>query len=356
MKRHPLRFLIAALVLAGCAGPAALDTGEPLVDAHRPRPAAVWERDVGRQVEFAPVPAGDTWLLAVTDKALWRMRGEDGTVLWRRKLPASPTSSPVLCDSTVVVATDVPSEHVLGIALADGEVRWKRPFGLGLPAGEDTVLIVAARGGQVARLDPASGEPVWRARRRGAGWRAPALRIAEGLVLVPVRRDSVAAIRLADGGPAWSVAVGPWPRISAGTGPAVVATDDSVLTVIDPADGSLGARRDLGSMTAGAPVVRGDTVAVALRNGTVLLLRLPSLETIWSRELEPPLVAAPCFKEGTVLQPGARGIVHGFRAADGSPAGAWYHPERILAPPGLESDLLLISGERGMVAVYRRGS
>jgi outer membrane protein assembly factor BamB len=356
MKRNLLVTVAALGILAGCAGPASLDTGEPLVGADRPRPPAVWERDVGRAVEFAPVPAAGAWLVPATDNVLWRIRRRDGEVLWRRKLPGSPTASPVVCDSMVVVATDVPSERVVGIALEDGEERWKRPFGLGLPAGRDTLLVVASREGQVARLDPASGEPLWRARLPGAGWRTPALRAGRHLVLVPVRPDSVVALRLADGRPAWSAAVGPWPRVSAGEGPVVVAADDSTLSVLDPADGSLSARRALGSMTAGRPVVRGDTVAVALRNGTLLLLELPSLAVIWFRELEPPLVAAPCFHEGTLLQPGARGIVYGFAAAAGTPIGRWYHPERILASPDLESGLLVIAGERGTVAAYRRAS
>ncbi len=345
--------LLCLAAVAGCAGNRSLNTGEAALDPDRPRPAETWERDLGRALASSPVALPDGWLAAETGRGLWRL-GREGGEVWRRKLPASPTQAPAVCESTVVIGVDVPGNEVVGLALADGESRWKHRFAVPLCAGRDSFLVVAARGGAVARLAPADGAVRWRAHLPGAGWRAPALRVAEDLVLVPIRPDSLAALRLSTGVEAWRVRIGPWPRVSAEEGAILAVADDSTLARIDPADGSARARRRLAGMAAGVPVTAGDRAVLAIRDGTVLAVRSADLGTIWSRPLEAPLVAAPWVGGGEVVQPGPRGDLYRMSLADGAPRGRFRHPEFLISSPAGERDLVAQGGARGTLVVYRR--
>ena len=61
------------------------------------------------------------------------------------------------------------------------------------------MLILAARGGRLIRLDPESGEEIWEVMETGAGWSPPVLLRDRDLVVVPIRPDSVIARRIDDG-------------------------------------------------------------------------------------------------------------------------------------------------------------
>jgi outer membrane protein assembly factor BamB len=347
--------LLFLLLLPSCFAPSSLDTGDPVIDRReRPYPDPLWIRDVGRAVEFSPVSLEDSWLVVVTDGAMLRVSREKGKTYWKRKLPAPPTDGPMVFQDVVVVATDVPRGRVVAYRLEDGKELWEWGEALTLPAGRDTVLVLSARGGAVIRLDPFTGREIWKRRVPGAGWRPPALRVAEELVLVPVRPDSVLALSVGDGERVWGQQVGSWPLVSIDEGPLVVATDDSVLSVLDPLQGDVEARLEMGAMSAGPPVERNGTVYVALRSGLLVALRTDDLSSIWRRRFEAPFVSPPHVRGGLLFQAGARGVVHMVDVWSGEPVGEYGHIEQVLAAPRTRAEEVAVGGERGTLIVYRR--
>ncbi len=318
-------------------------------------PARLWVRDLGRAIEVTPVAVKGTLLAATTDGKLWRLAVEDGAERWKCKLYSSPTASPLVCGSTVVVATDAPRYIVEGVDLETGEVLWKEPFAFpALPAAFDTVLVVVARGGRIVRLDAATGARRWEARLPGAGWKPPVVRAAEGRVLVPVRPDSLIALDLATGKRAWGVSLGalPWP----GAERRSVRRADRGGRAPAPRSGERRADRPAGSgRHAGRAAGRVRRIGCPSRCATVVscCLRIGDLETVWSRALAPPLVTPPVADGDGVVEAGPLGIVIAI-GADGQPGATYHHPELILAAPLVLGDILIAGGAKGTLIAYRR--
>jgi len=346
------------LVVSGslsCFAPASFDSGEPVIDeAERPYPAPLWAKSTGRAVQYPAVATEDSWLVVGTEGPLWRLARKDGTVVWKQKLPATARSSPVLLDSLVVVATDVPRGQVLAYRYRDGENVWTWGRGLALPAGRDSVLVLVLRGGRALRLDPAHGGVDWEQDVPGGGWTPPALRLQEGIVLVPVRPDSLLALSLGNGERVWARDVGGWAYVNVEEGPLIVATTDSTLLVLDPATGEEQAREELGSLPTGPPVLQNGVVYLSLRNGVLMALDEDDLRSRWRRSLTPPLVAPPSVRGGLLFQAADLGRVIMFDVHTGAPVGEYGHTELVVTTPVSVAEEVAIGGDRGTLIVFRR--
>jgi outer membrane protein assembly factor BamB len=350
------RAAIAVIILAfpGCGGPRPLDTGAPLIDDHRPLSHLLWQKDLGRSLEFPPLSVDGSWLAAPTGGALYRLDAATGNEMWKRKLPASPTASPLLLGEVVVGATDAPEGEVVGVDLDSGEELWKWGRALALPAGQDSMLVLATRAGRVIRLDPRDGTEVWQIELEGAGWKSPSFFPHRAWIAVPVRPDSVVALRVTDGGRIWSSRVGSWPQVGCGDSLLAVATDDSTLLVLDVETGETQESVRIDAMPAGPPVVENELVHLALRNGSVLAMDLGRLELVWKCDLDPPLVSAPLVHEHFVLQAAPRGRVYGLDRTTGNVVGVLNHPETLVASPRAGGEEVAVGGHKGTLGVYRR--
>ena len=352
IKRAAVTVFILAFL--GCGGPQSLDTGEPLIDVHRPLSHLLWQKDLGRSLEFPALPAGTSWLAAPTGGSLYRLDGGSGEEMWKRKLPASPTAEPLLFGGIVVVATDAPEGEVVGVDLESGEEMWKWGRALSLPTGRDSVLVLATRSGRVVRLDPRDGTEVWQVELPGAGWKTPVFLPRPGLVAIPVRPDSLVALQVVDGERAWASAVGSWPQVGYGDSLLAVATDDSTLLVLNTDTGVERGRMRIEAMPAGAPVVENDLIHLALRNGSVMAIEINHLRLVWKSDLDPPLVSAPLVHEHYVLQAAPRGRVYGLDRTSGNVVGVLNHPEPLVASPRAAGETLAVGGHKGTLVVYRR--
>jgi outer membrane protein assembly factor BamB len=318
-------------------------------------PAPLWSKDLGRAVELAPVPWEESWVVAVTQGPLRRLRRANGEEVWKRKLPGTVRGAPVVCGSVVVVALEGGTEEIHAVDLASGEPVWKRTARASLLAGGPDRLLSADDRGVVRRLVPATGDVQWAVELWGAGWRPPISWAQEGLWLVPVRPDSVVALEADTGARRWGSAVGSWPLLAVLGVAAYAATADSQIVRLDPADGRILARRPLGAMPAGPPVAGEDLVHLALRDGTVLAFA-PDLAVRWEERLDPPLVSAPVVSRGDLFQAGSLGRVHRLEAATGRVLSAYLHAEFLVASPGVAADQIAVAGDGGRLLAYPRGA
>jgi len=305
-------------------------------------------------VEYPAVATEDSWLVVGTEGSVWRLSRTDGHVIWKEKLPASPRSAPLVLDSLVVVATDVPRGQVVAYRYRDGETVWTWGRGLALPAARDSVLVLVLRGGRVLRLDPRHGGVDWQQALPGSGWTPPALRTEEGLVLVPARPDSLVALSVGDGTQVWARDVGGWAYVSEEEGPLFVATTDSTLLRLDAGTGEERARIGLGALPAGPPVVKSGVVYLSLQNGVVLALDDEDLDTRWRRRFDPPLVAPPAVRGGLLFQAGDLGRVFMIDAHSGAVVGEYGHRELVVTSPAYAAEEVAVGGNRGTLIVYRR--
>jgi len=195
-----------------------------------------WEADLGDDASgVTPVVAGDQVIASASDPNLVQaLDAATGAVRWT--VPdvwfAEP---PVVVGDTVVVSSGAAAT---ALALADGSVRWETPFddsmlwtGL-VPAGDQ--LVAGTSDGRVVGIDAATG----------------AVRF-----VTPVPRGDLTI---------WSVAV---------VGGTVIAyDDDSSLTGISLADGSVAWALDASAQFPGSMAALGDSAAVWLESGDLVLL------------------------------------------------------------------------------------
>ena len=357
-KRRPRGFLacvpLAVLALAACSTHPRLESGDPLIEAEAPGQREVWRRDLGRALQLPAVAAGEDWIVAPTEGSLYRLSGKSGDVVWRRKLRSGATSRPVVCGDMVIVSTDLSQAEVLGISLADGSVKWKWGQSLGYLAALDSVVVFAGRGGHIVAFDPRTGTVKWEHSRPGSGWRPTAALATRGLVFIPIRPDSVLALN-GDGTERWMRQVGSWPHVAATAQDLIVSTDDSTLYRLDPETGDERAHRSLSAIAAGDPVVEGDRIYMALRDGSLLALDLETLSDRWVTRFEPPLVSAPLVGEDLIAQCGTRGRIY-LVSDTGAPVDTLRHPEALEASPAGTTARLAVGGIGGTLVLFRKQS
>ncbi len=344
--------VLLAAAAAGCAGPAPLDTGDALTGNGSGPPPALWSRDLGRGFEVPPSLVDGDWIVGMPEGTLFRLDGRTGERRWRRKLAGPVTEPAFAMDTLLVVGVDAPGDRIAALRPGDGDKVWRKSFAVPLVVGEDSVLVGVSRGGRVERLRPGTGGAMWRKRYPGAGWRRPLLRLGEGLVLVPVRRDSVYALRLEDGSRAWGANLGAWPDLAGAPAAVAATTDDSLLVIVDPATGRETARRRLDALAAGPPLRSGDAWIVSLRNGEVAAFAGAGLDPVWTRRVESPLVVPAVLFGASVVQPGARGRIDFLDPATGAVTGSWGFPQRLIVPAVVGNGLLAVGGARGTLWVF----
>jgi outer membrane protein assembly factor BamB len=311
----------------------------------------VWSRDLGRAVEYSPIPVEDGWLIAVTGNAVLRVNAETGEEIWKHKLGSAP-AAPAVCAGVAVVACDYPEYKIVGVSLETGKEMWKLDRVRGTVTGTGDRLFLVTRGGAVRRLDPATGDETWEAALEGAGWSDPVHWPGADLLLVPVRPDSLVALHADSGERVWSRPVGTSPRVAAGELGAAVANAEGGLLLLDGL-GTVTARAALAGRAAGPPAMQGDRIVVALDSGEVRAYRGSRLEVLWSRRLGAPLVAAPVTGGGLVAQSAPRGGVHFMRLVDGDVTATAWHEETLITGPAYGRAGWIVAGRDGTVALFR---
>jgi len=136
---------------------------------------ALWKFETGGPINAAVALAGDTVLVSNSLNRLFALDAVSGEFKWRREREKSNDytmlgqSAPLVVDDTVYVGFS--DGHVMAYAVEDGATLWGRDISHGATRFRDVdsdpvlyrgSLLVSSFAGGLHRLDPASGEIVWR--------------------------------------------------------------------------------------------------------------------------------------------------------------------------------------------------
>ncbi len=268
----------------------------PALRLPAPRANADWG-----QLNAGPTHAAPAAALDLPLTTAWSVELGEGSAR-RRRLHVAP----VVADGRVFA---MDAGATLSAVSTAGQVLWRAPlappeerstqgFGGGLAAA-DGALVAATGLGEVLRLDPASGEILWRTAVDGPVRGAPV--IAGGRAFVVARGDLAYAVDLATGAVLWRVqALGDGPGVLGGAGPAVRGP----LVVLPFASGEVrgvlaengltvwtaavrGGRRGLVrsgiTAVAGDPVIDGQTVYAGNQAGRLVALDRRSGQPVWTQ-------------------------------------------------------------------------
>ena len=197
----------------------------------------------------APATAGDLVLLPIPSGELIAARRDTGMERWRRVIAGQRpgmayagvtdiTGDPVVVGDTIHVGNQ--SGRVMALNRSDGSIRWtadEAAYGAVWPVG-DALFMLSDRN-RIVRLDAQSGARVW----------------AQDLPLFTDTRERRRAEIFGHYGP-----------VLAG-GRLVVASNDGLLRMFDPASGEMVESLDLPSGAAAAPIVVDRTLYVVSRDG-----------------------------------------------------------------------------------------
>lgn len=286
----------------------------PLPDALAgERPAEVWSRRAGRGFT-GPIVAVDSVVYGGGyDRQVYAVRTSDGEVLWKTRLGGPMSGGVLVTDSMVYAATARPDGELYAIRRRDGDMLWREPTGRTIVplarAGDVIVTHTLERG--VVGVNTRTGRIAWRTRARPG--RA-----------APVAIDSV-----------------------------VIATAVDTVYRIDPANGAILLRRPLRSSVLGGWAVRDGRLIGGTTDSTVIALDPATLEPVWFRKVDAPVMATPVVRGDTIIAVSRLGTIYRLVGADSpvlEPVATLRWP--VTAPPVLFGDLIVLGGADGTLRAY----
>jgi outer membrane protein assembly factor BamB len=226
-------------------------------------------------------------------------------------------------DPVRVTPRPSPTETPIAIDLPEADRRWTTELGA-LPTDgvgfADGAAYVPA-GGELLRVDAATGRIEWRADVGSAVGTTPAVAVAGAEPRVVVGGgDGITAFGVTEGRQRWHVetpaAVRSSPAVREGR--VVVGGDDGVVRALALADGTEQWRVETGGSVLSSPAVSSDTAFVGSDDGVVRALALADGTERWRVETGGPVRSSPAVADGTVFVGSRDRHLYALSAADGS--------------------------------------
>jgi outer membrane protein assembly factor BamB len=238
--------------------------------------------------------------------------------VWRTDVGRGIAGSPALTEDLVVVAQV--DRQVALLERATGDLVWRSHFpnppGAGPLVDGDRIFVATQEpNGRVYALHLATGGRIWSA---AAGDVAAPLAMDDSIVYAGTTTGDVLALRTGDGSRLWktrltgAVRAAPLPT-AAGL---VVATATDSLFLLDPRSGAVGVRRRLPGSVIATPASLDTLVVAATTGGELLALRADSLALAWRFDLGAAVAGSVALLDGVAYALDARGTLWRIPLAD----------------------------------------
>lgn len=305
----------------------------------------VWRTAVGDPGENDPVIGGGTafagGILYVTAgyDELIAVKPEDGSILWRARLPAASRAAPTVLDGRVFVATLNNSVHALNAT--DGTPLWEYTgigaaaglLGAASPAANADIVVPAFSSGELFALRIENGSVAWSDNLAGGTLRLGGLGGLADIRGLPVL-DKGLVIAISFGG-----------RIAA----------------IDERTGTRVWQRDIsGSET---PWVAGNTVFVLSANNELVAMDRETGDIRWVTQMkrfrdeadhgQQIFWTGPVLAGGRLIVAGTGGRIAEINPENGKLLRQWSTGRTIRIPPIVAGNTLYLLSEDGRLSAYR---
>lgn len=333
-----VNFVVGASVLLwGCGGVAGPSPGSgPLVmgaEVAGAAPAsealtAVWRRQVGRALVFAPTVAGSAIVVATGVGEVHALDAATGSRHWRRRIGEGEVGGVAVAGDRIYVAEAMPHGRVVALSIQDGRKLWDRRVGevRHAPTITGDAVLVATADGTVIQLDAATGGVVWEAGVTGVASVPPLL-----------HGESV-----------------------------VIATTADTLYRLNRVDGAIVGRTGLPGRVSAAPLLVGELLLLPMYSGAVIGHHLEHDAQRWIVSLDAPILAAPLphgeesayvlTRAGTVWRVGVEtGSAERIAEAGGAATRSFARAGSSFLIGTLDGSLLLLDGDGGVAWRERFG-
>lgn len=234
-------------------------------------PQPVWRVSLARGITGAPALSEDVVVVGLADHRVALLERATGALIWARRLSLALGGGPLVSDDRIFIAEQALGGRIYALRLGNGSTIWSAKAGdVAAPlALQDSALYAGMMNGTVGRLDPASGAWVWRTRLPGA--------VRAALTPVP--------------------------------GGVIVATTTDSLYLIDGETGGVRVRRASRGTVLAAPGLVDSFLVVGTTAGRLEAMHAGTLRTIWSLELDEPVVGSIATLDGRAYAMTGRGTL-----------------------------------------------
>ena len=325
----------------------------------------LWRVRLAAPVVTAPALTGSTVVVADAEKNVWALDADTGAARWVRHLDDVASAAPAVGAGRAVVATE--DGAVTALDLATGEASWRVDLAApshGPPALADHRVVVADRSGSVTALNLTDGQHAWTRALEGALVSAPVL--VDGLVLAADDLSVVYAWDLDDGALRWETLTDHVPEsdLAAGSGTAVLRTSGDHLEALRLDDGGHAWTASVAPSRV-APVVVGEQAVGVSVDGLVEVheladgspsadwrLPLPTPGSAISVDMAIGLVDGAIVFGGDVAAEGQSTTMFGYpTGGSATPRGIAFGvdvrpvPSSATAAPALDGEILLVPAQ-----------
>jgi outer membrane protein assembly factor BamB/actin-like ATPase involved in cell morphogenesis len=242
----------------------------------------VWNEQTSTKVFSSPAVAGDAVFVGGSD-GLDALALADGAVRWKAAAGAPVQSSPAVVDGTVYFGSD--DTNLYAVDAASGAVKWKTSLQdkvLSSPAVALGLVFVGSFDGALYAVDAASGTIRWRVPTDQAIWSSPAV---DGTnVYVGSNDGKVYAVDVMTGTVTWtfptSETISSSPAVADGV--VYIGSFDGFVYAIDAAVGGERWRFDTDNVVFSSPAVADDTVYIGSHSGSLYALRIDNGTPRWT--------------------------------------------------------------------------
>ena len=323
-----------------------------------------WSDDAGRCVELPLVPSGDHLFVTTTDRKLFCYDLGTGEKVWKRRFKTDLATAPAVLDGPetaegseleggrLFLQVGVREDAKLYAFRADdGDEVWKLPSfprATQLEA-DDASLFLLDLAGNLQRIDPVDGSPVWD--RSGLGWDAPGFLLESDTIFALARKDSLVALDRETGATRFGSYVPGFfsaaPQLDGDR--ILAATTEGRLFAISIENGAV---KELGrhrSLQLAPPLGFGDRVLTVSSDGWV---EASADSVLWTEDLGEAVRGTPTAVSGLCFVPTSAGRLVALRADTGAQVWSLELGDRLSTAPLFTERFLVVATNRGDVYAY----
>lgn len=312
----------------------------------------LWQQHLSAAPLGGPMVEGDLLLQVTTGPTLLAFDRGNGRQLGRRGLSAAQSAAGVLLGSRLVVGEAGPKPALRAYERTGKGVRWSHA-GLArapLCARGDTV-VAALNGGQVLALAGSTGKVLWQAQLQAPLWATPVLSGASAVLGEAGGR--LVALDLGTGAQRWVAEVGGAVRS--------LALDDSVVYAAT-ASGRIAAFRladatplwsvEIGALPTAGLALSGQKLVFGTADRRVCALDGRTGDLLWHFATEGVVSSAPAAATSVVYVGGSEGFLYALDLADGHLVWKYQLDGPALQPLSLAPDLVAVTTEEKTLYVF----
>lgn len=299
------------LVNAACLNFRPDPTPVPPELAGRP-PEEVWTIRAGRGFTGPLVAADSVVYGAGYDRQVFAVRALDGKVLWKTRIGGPVLGGVLVGDSLVYAATGRPEGALYALRRSDGNIRWKAKTG--------RTMVPVGRAG--------------------------------GLVLTHSQSGMLVASAARSGQMRWRTRIGPGRAAPVAAAGAIIATAIDSIYRVDTATGRVLLRRVLSGAVPGGWTLSEGRLIGGTADSTIVALDAETLEPLWSRAVDAPVLVSPLTHGDTIVAVSRRGTIYRLTGSGARLEQVVALRWPVTAPPVRFGGALVLGGADGSLRAY----